>query len=194
MFDNKLKFDKHIENICQKANWKLNALVRVTNYMKLPKKRISMNAFFKAQLNHCPVVSMVHSRFLNNKINRLHERCLRIIYNDKRSSFEELLVKDNSVSGRHNNIHTLAIEMYKLPNVSKFGNKYLLKLKIKTLSSGFKKKLENGSPLIAIQNLQNLYSQLRFYLTFYFRNNIFHNFTISYNFTTYREAVVRICS
>ena len=59
---------------------------------------------------------MFHSRSLNKKINQLHERCLRIIYNDKRSSFEELLVKDNSVSVHHNNIHTLAIEMYKVVN------------------------------------------------------------------------------
>ena len=59
---------------------------------------------------------MFHSRSLNNKINRLHDRCLRIIYNDKHSNFEELLVKDNSVSIHHNNIHTLPIEIYKLAN------------------------------------------------------------------------------
>ena len=88
----------------------------MTNYMELPKRRILMNAFFKAQFNYCPIVWMFHSRSLNNKINRLHERCLRIIYNDKRSSFEELLIKDNSVSVHHNNIHTLAIEMYKVVN------------------------------------------------------------------------------
>ena len=116
VLDNKLKFEKHIENICQKANRKLNALARVTNYMELPKRRILMNAFFKAQFNYCPIVWMFHSRSLNNKINRLHERCLRIIYNDKRSSFEELLVKDNSVSVHHNNIHALATEMYKVVN------------------------------------------------------------------------------
>ena len=38
VFDNKPKFDKDIGNICQKANRKLNALARVTNYMGLPKK------------------------------------------------------------------------------------------------------------------------------------------------------------
>ena len=57
---------------------------------------------------------MFHSRSLNNKVNRLHERCLRIIYNDNVSTFEELLSKDNSVSVHHNNIH--AIEMYKMAN------------------------------------------------------------------------------
>ena len=87
MPDNKLKFDKNIENICQKANRRLNALARVTYYMELPKRRILMNAFFKPQFNYCPVVWMFHFRSLNNKINRLNERCLRIIYNDKLSSF-----------------------------------------------------------------------------------------------------------
>ena len=103
-------------NICQKANRKLKALARLTNYMELPKRRLLLNAFFKAQFNYCPVVWMFHSRSLNNKINRLHERCLRIIYNDKHSNFDVLLEKDNSVSIHHNNIYSLAIEMYKIAN------------------------------------------------------------------------------
>ena len=69
----------------------------MTNFMKLPKKRILMNAFFKARFNYCPIVQMFHSRSLNNKINRFHEHCLRIIYNNERSHFEELLVKNNSL-------------------------------------------------------------------------------------------------
>ena len=84
--------------------------------MELPKRRILMNAFFKSQFNYCPAIGMFHSRTLNNKINRLHERSLRITYNDKLSNFEELLHKDNSVCIHHNNIHALAVEMYKVAN------------------------------------------------------------------------------
>ena len=69
VLDNKLKFDKHVENIRQKASKKLNALARVTNYMELPKRRILMNAFFRAQFNYCPAVWMFHNCSLNNKIN-----------------------------------------------------------------------------------------------------------------------------
>ena len=50
----------------------------------------------------------------NNKINRLHKRCLRLIYNDKLSSFEDLLGKDNSVSIPHKNLQALVIEMFKV--------------------------------------------------------------------------------
>ena len=56
---------------------------------------------------------MLHSR-KNNKIKHLHERCLRLIYSDKKSSYENLLEKDNSVSIHPKNIQALAIEMLKV--------------------------------------------------------------------------------
>ena len=59
---------------------------------------------------------MCHSRALNNEINRLQERCLRIIYNDKTSTFKVLLEKDDPVSIHFRNIQALAIEMYKVAN------------------------------------------------------------------------------
>ena len=45
--DNNLKFDIHVESICQKASRKLNAVAKTANYMKLPKRPILLNAVFK---------------------------------------------------------------------------------------------------------------------------------------------------
>ena len=59
---------------------------------------------------------MCHSRKNNRKINRLHERCLRTMYNDKQSSFNELLEKDGSVSIHERNLQVLATEMHKINN------------------------------------------------------------------------------
>ena len=56
---------------------------------------------------------MFHDRRLHNKINRLHERALRIVYKDDLSTFEALLKIDNSVSIHHRNIQSMAIELYK---------------------------------------------------------------------------------
>ena len=81
--------------------------------MNLDKRRIIMKAFIESQFGYCPLLWMFHSRSLNNKINRIHERALRIAYNDKSSNFQELLDKDNSVTIHHRNIRTLAIETYK---------------------------------------------------------------------------------
>ena len=57
---------------------------------------------------------MCHGRTINNKINRLHERCLRIVYSDKTSSFKKLLKKDGSVTIHTRNLQTLATEMFKV--------------------------------------------------------------------------------
>ena len=115
-FDNKISFDEHIRNLCIKGNRKLHALSRVTPYMNFSKRRILMNAFFKSQFSYCPLVWMCHSCANNNKINRLQERCLRVIYSDKQSSFQTLLEKDGSVSIHNRNLQFLATEMYKVKN------------------------------------------------------------------------------
>ena len=112
--DTSFKFDTHVVTICKKAHKKLTALSRIINYMELPKRHILVNAFFKAQFKYCHIIWMFHSRSLNSKINRLHERCLKIIYNDKHSNFEELANKDNPVSIYYNNAH--AIKLYKIAN------------------------------------------------------------------------------
>ena len=44
----------------------------------------------------------------------INERCLKIIYNDKRSSFNALLEKDDPVSIHERNIKILATEMFKV--------------------------------------------------------------------------------
>ena len=104
----------------KKAGRKISALVRVTPYMEIAKKRILMKAFFTSQFNYCPWVWMGHSHTNNNKIKRLHEKCLRIVYNDKQPSSNKLLKKDGSVSIHTRNIQILAPEMYKLVKIRNF--------------------------------------------------------------------------
>ena len=65
---------------------------------------------------------MFHRRQINTKINKLYERALRIVYNDTIISFEELLVKDKMFTINHQNIKSLAIEMYKAVNNLPGGN------------------------------------------------------------------------
>ena len=65
---------------------------------------------------------MFHRRQINNKINKLYERAVRIVYNDTIISFEELLVKDKIFTINHQNIKSLAIEMYKVVNNLPGGN------------------------------------------------------------------------
>ena len=80
--------------------------------MSFDKRRMVMKASIESQFNYCPLIWMFHSRTLNNKINRLHERALRIIL------FRlQIIVLYASI--HHKNIQSLAIEIYKfLHNLS----------------------------------------------------------------------------
>ena len=84
--------------------------------MNIAKRRLLTNSFFTAQFNYCPLVWMYHYRSVNNKINRLHERCRGIAYSDSVSSFEDLLDKERSVSVHVKNIKIPPIEMFKVSN------------------------------------------------------------------------------
>ena len=80
--DSRLNFNDYLDGIIKKAIRKINALSRITPSMNISKRSILMNSFFNSQFNYCPLVWMFHSRSINNKINRLHERVLRIVHND----------------------------------------------------------------------------------------------------------------
>ena len=71
-----------------------------------------MKAVIMSQLSYCPLVWMCHSRILNNKINKLYERALRLVYDDRQPTFEELLNIDNSVTIHHSNLQVLAADLY----------------------------------------------------------------------------------
>ena len=75
-----------------------------------------MKSFVTSQFNYCPLVWMFCNRTMNNKIDRLHERALRLVYKDENLTFEELLEKDNSFTVHNRNLQILAVEMFKIKN------------------------------------------------------------------------------
>ena len=81
--------------------------------MDLPKRRVLMKAFITSQFSYCPLIWMYHSRTLNNGINNIHERALRLTYKDNQSSFKELLEKDHSVTVLS---QALVTEIFKVKN------------------------------------------------------------------------------
>ena len=75
-----------------------------------------MRAFITSQFLYCPLMSMFHSRQLNQKINKIQERALRITYKDTESTFSELLQKECAVTIHTKNLQILMTEMYKSKN------------------------------------------------------------------------------
>ena len=94
--DKELKCDQHIDQVCLKANKKLNVLSRVQSFLSAKKRKVVFNPFIESQFKYCPLILMFCSWKSDDKINRLHERSLRIVYKDFDSSYEELLSRCNS--------------------------------------------------------------------------------------------------
>ena len=112
--DKNLNFNLHLKTLCKKANQKVSALARIVRILPFQKRRLILKTFIESQFSYCPLVWMFCSRKMNNKMNHLQERALRLVYQDYTASFDELLKKDNSLRFHHRNIHQVAIEMFKV--------------------------------------------------------------------------------
>ena len=77
--DSNFSFEYHINRICCKASRKFQVLSRIAKYISEDKKRMLFKSFIISQFNYCPIVWMCHGKGLNNKINNIHKRALRIV-------------------------------------------------------------------------------------------------------------------
>ena len=112
LFNNKFDFDKHVTSLCMKASQMLNDLERVAHYMNVAHRRLIMNAFIFSQFGYCPLAWVFYSRKLNNHINNVHERALRIVYRDYESTFQQLLKQNKSVLIHQRNVKILATDIF----------------------------------------------------------------------------------
>ena len=66
------------------------------------------------QFSYCRFTWMCHRRNINNQINKLYECTLRLVYNNKSSSFRELLERDKSVTIHERIIQLLLTVIFKV--------------------------------------------------------------------------------
>ena len=112
--DSSLSFESRITNLCKTVSQKLHALARIANYMDVPKRKVLMKSFITSQISYCPLAWMLHRRTLNNRINNIHKRALRLTYKVKKTSFKQLLEKDHFVTVHHKNVQILVTEIFKV--------------------------------------------------------------------------------
>ena len=84
--------------------------------MDKSKRILLMKAFILSYFNYCPLIWMFCSRKSNNRINRIHERAMRIAHDDYESTFEQLLIMNKTIASHKKNLQYLAIEIYKTFN------------------------------------------------------------------------------
>ena len=101
--------------MCQ-AGQRLSALLRLSPYLDINKKKTMYTTMVKSQLNYCPLVWMFCPRRSNNIINKVQERALRIPYNDQLTDFKSLLSNHNEITIHQRNLQVLMTEIYKIIN------------------------------------------------------------------------------
>ena len=85
--------------------------------MDISQRKSIANALIMSHFSYCPLIWMFHSRAMEHRINKIHERTLRLIYpNQYQLTFKELLEKNKTVSIHQRNLQTLATEIYKAKN------------------------------------------------------------------------------
>ena len=83
--DSQLSFQNHVSSRCKMASQKLHALSNVVmkaKFMDLAKRKSLMKAFITTRLNCYPLIWIFQIRQLNNRIKKIQERDLKLVYKD----------------------------------------------------------------------------------------------------------------
>ena len=107
--DNRLRFHYHVSQVCKKASKKLYALATTFKYVETSKRRVLVNSFIS-----CAIIWMFHGRRVGQRINKIHERALLLIYlSDSKLTFEEVLDKNKTVGILQKNLLAVTTEIFK---------------------------------------------------------------------------------
>ena len=92
----------------QEGRAKLNPLAQISNCLTHDQKRLLLISIIKSQFSYFPLIWMFCSRSLNNLINQIHERALRLIYRDHVSTFQDVLEITKEKTIHQNKLECLA--------------------------------------------------------------------------------------
>ena len=113
IIDNKLDFMEHLNTVCKKANLKLHALNRISRFLSPEQHVLIINAYIKSLFNYCPLVWMFCYRRIMHKMNKIHERSLRLLLKNYKDDFQDLLRSSGDISIHQRCINSLLTEVYK---------------------------------------------------------------------------------
>ncbi len=111
--DRQLTFNTHVKNTCAKANAKLQALKRLTNYLTLDCKMAVVRSFIVSHFIYCAPLFHFSGKKHRDKIEKILCRGLRYVFNDYESTYEELLKKAEMCSVELLREKAIICEVYK---------------------------------------------------------------------------------
>ena len=76
----KLRFKKHIENICRRAKYRLHALQRMRKYLSTDKAKTLCNAFINSQFCDAPLIWMFAGKLLISRVQKINFRSVQVVH------------------------------------------------------------------------------------------------------------------
>lgn len=105
-----------IAHLCRKINRKISVSNRFKRPIPFNAKINLFNSFIPSHLNYCSVVWHFCLKIDSDKLEKLNERALRSVFQDKTSQYERLLEKGKNTTIYNRRLHNLATLVYKALN------------------------------------------------------------------------------
>ena len=113
LIDSQLKFNAHVLNLVNKANFQLLTLKRLANSMDVTTKLSILQSFIRSNFSYCCHIWYFCSPTLRDKLDKIQHKGLRYVYNDYNSSYTVLLERSGMQSVELFIQKTILVEIYK---------------------------------------------------------------------------------
>ena len=112
--DMHLKFNLHIDQICNQTGKQINALKRIRHYLDKESKHIIYNTYISSIFNYCSVVWMFTNKANAEKVEKTNKRAIRFATNKSHLDYETICKQENQLSIYRRCVKSVAIVMYKI--------------------------------------------------------------------------------
>ena len=109
-----LKFDEQISNICRKASQQINVLKTIGKFLNFESRKTIYHAFIMSNFNFCPLIWHFCPKGNTEKLEKVHFRALKFIFQDFNSTYDILLERAGSTTLHLSRLRFLAIETFKI--------------------------------------------------------------------------------
>lgn len=114
--DRRLSFLPHIQNICGRILAKTRALMRVRSYLSQKQADLLFFSHLMSPLTYCPLVWMFCYKQASTILNKTHCKALKARFNDFSATFDDLLIRAETIDIHTRNLRFLMEEIFKTLN------------------------------------------------------------------------------
>ena len=111
--DNRLTFNEHIKQSSMKAARQLNALSRISKFLNFKAKKLIFKSFVMSNFTYSPLVWHFCGKNNNAKLEKIQERALRIVCDDRHAEYLDLIKRVDTTTMLQSRLNCILLEVFK---------------------------------------------------------------------------------